>query len=174
MTDQPALECGEKGPALSFHIGKLLMELPIVLVSDDRDAPRSTFVAPASYWVLFLKWQVLRYRLSPRSGCLLNAWACSQDFCGRHFFSPWGSATAGAREVNPINICQVPALCPAALEGTLDCRQVGVGSRYEQNGFPEASWAETPPSNQFSTTCGNQSSPEQSLRGDRFFSRRET
>lgn len=46
---------------------------------------------------------------------------------------PWGSATAGARGVNPINICQVPAWCPAALEGTLDCR--GGGGR-------ELVWAE--------------------------------
>lgn len=39
---------------------------------------------------------------------------------------PWGSATAGARGINSINTCQVPAWCPAALEGTLECRvQVG-------------------------------------------------
>lgn len=113
------LGCGEKGPALSFQIWELMRELPIMLVSGDMDAPRGIFVAPApSHRALFPKWQSLQCRQNPRSCCLPNAWACSQDFCGRIFF-PWGSATAGARGVNPINICQVSAWCPAALEGTL-------------------------------------------------------
>lgn len=49
LSDQPAFfrVWGRKDPALSFQIWELVWEVPITLVSDDPDAPRSVFVAPA-------------------------------------------------------------------------------------------------------------------------------
>lgn len=124
---------------------------------------------PACYQVFLTSWQGLQCRQDPRSCCLLNVWAYFWYFCGNFF--PWGSATAGARGVNSINICQVLAWYPAVLEGTLECRvQVGgVGGWYGHNGFPEATWTEILPSttsSQFPCAVGS-SSLEQSLRRDK-------
>lgn len=47
LSDQPFRVWGRKDPALSFQIWELVWEVPITLVSDDPDAPRSVFVAPA-------------------------------------------------------------------------------------------------------------------------------
>lgn len=97
----------------------------------------------------------------------------------KNFFFPWGCAAAGARGVNPINICQVPAWCPAVLEGTLDCRQegrLGVGSWFGQNGFPEAGLKSLPQLSQTSSPLPvgiNPLQPEQSLGGDRFLKTRQ-
>lgn len=169
-SDQPALGCGEKGPALSFQI----WELPITLVSGGVGAPRSTTVVPvSSHRVVFPRWQGLQCSQNPGSCCLPPmAGLPPRTSVEESPHPPWGSAAAGARGVNPINICQVPAWCPAVLEGTLDCRGGGggAGSWYGQNGFPEAIWAEILPSailSQLPSTCENRPSPEQSLRGDR-------